>query len=112
VDIGALASFRFDTDKMQNVEGSDTTTTTIYQVPEIKLKDIISPGVFFSIGIPKTPLSINLGIQMGPNLRKVSISSTGDEEVVNDYNDRIYWRYSASLVVDIPLLNFYTTQKK
>ena len=91
IDLGAVAAYRF----------SDNTTA---QIPTIQLKDIISPGAFLSIGIPKTPLSLNFGTQMGPNLRKVNVGN-------NDYSNNIYWRYSASVCVDIPLLNFYTTSK-
>jgi len=87
VDIGALASFRF-------VEDSVST------VPNVQLEDIISPGIFYSMGIPKTPLSVNLGWQMGPLLREV-----GEQQ--NSYSES-YSRYSISLCVDIPILNLYT----
>ena len=92
IDLGAVAAYRF---------GDDSTAT----VPSIQLKDIVSPGAFISIGIPKTPLSINLGAQMGPNLRKVDNNSSVPS---NDYENKIYWRLSAGFVVDIPLLNLYT----
>ena len=88
VDLGAVASFRFVDD-------------TTNQVPTIKLKDLFSPGVFISYGIPSWPVSLNFGAQMGPNLRRVSSAT-------NDYSNKIYWRYSFSICVDIPLLNFYT----
>ncbi len=91
VDIGALAAFRF---------ANDTTET----VPNIQLKDIISPGAFISIGIPKSPLSINFGYQVGPLLRKVTAN-------VNEYKEN-YSRLSISLCVDIPILNFYSSPRK
>ncbi|MBC7826568.1 MAG: hypothetical protein H7122_02390 [Chitinophagaceae bacterium] len=94
IDLGAVAAFRFRDDSTS-------------QIPTIRLKHIFSPGVFLSIGIPKTPLSFNLGAQMGPNLRKVNKDlSTG-----NDFNNRIYWRFSTSICVDIPILNFHTKSK-
>lgn len=87
VDIGALTAFRFAND-------------TVESVPNIKLKDIISPGVFISIGFPKSPISFNAGWQVGPLLRKVNLEeNTFDES---------YTRFSVSLTVDIPILNFYT----
>jgi hypothetical protein len=98
VDIGAVASFRF-----QN-------TDSVSQIPTIKLQDIVSPGIFFSLGFPKCPLSFNVGAQMGPNLRNVYVKQ-GDE-YVNSYQNSVYWRFSASLVVDIPIWNLYTTSKK
>lgn len=95
VDIGAVAAFRFKDD-------------TTAQVPSIQLKHIFSPGAFLSIGIPKTPLSVNLGTQMGPNLRKVN---NNPDEPSNDFANKIYWRFSASICVDIPILNFYTKSR-
>jgi len=88
LDIGAVTAFRFKND-------------TIAQVPTIKLRNIFSPGVFYSYGIPGVPLSINLGAQIGPNLRNVSSTT-------NSYADHMYLRYSVSVVVDIPLLNIRT----
>lgn len=94
IDIGAVAAFRFQNDSVE-------------QVPTIQLQDIFSPGLFFSIGVPKCPLSINMGAQVGPNLREVNVENeTG--EIVNKYEDNVYWRFSLSVVVDIPILNFYT----
>jgi len=96
IDIGAITAFRF----------KDSVTA---QVPTIQLKDIISPGLFLSFGIPKVPISLNIGIQCGPNLRQVVQDSLG---VSNTYSDNLYVRYSASLCVDIPLLNLYNKQPK
>jgi hypothetical protein len=101
IDLGSVTSYRFDT------HASDT--ASVDQVPTIQLKDIFSPGVFFSIGIPKSPISINLGTQMGPNLRKVTTNNLG---LTNEYSNAVYWRYSLSILVDIPILNFYTRTAK
>lgn len=92
IDIGTLAAFRF-----QNSE--------VKEVPSIEFKDIISPGIFWSIGFPKTPISLNLGAQVGPNLREVTADA-------NRYADESYVRYSAAICVDIPLLNLYTRSEK
>lgn len=89
IDVGAIASFRF----------SDTTTEVL---PTIQLKNILSPGIFFSYGIPTLPISVNAGWQMGPLLRKVDAQI--DE---NSYSDR-YGRISLSICIDIPIVNFYT----
>ncbi len=97
IDLGAVASFRF--------QNSDS----VSQVPVLKLQDIFSPGLFLSIGFPKCPLSFNLGAQVGPNLRNVSVTENG--AIVNKYQDNVYWRFSAALVVDIPIFNFYTKSK-
>jgi hypothetical protein len=88
IDIGAVAAFRFKND-------------SIDQVPTIQLKDIVSPGLFLSFGIPKLPISVNVGAQIGSNLRRV-------ESTVANYSKNMYVRYSVSLTVDIPILNLYT----
>lgn len=90
VDIGALTAFRFTNDSTKSV-------------PKIQLKDIISPGIFLSLGIPKSPISLNLGWQAGPLLREVT-------KVKNDYSQN-YSRFSVSVCVDLPMLNFYTKSK-
>ncbi|AUP78601.1 hypothetical protein [Flavivirga eckloniae] len=91
VDLGAIAAFRFTDDKAE-------------RVPDIELKDIVSPGVFYSLGIPKSPISINAGWQVGPLLRKVNL----DENTFG----KSYSRFSLSIVVDIPILNLYTKSSK
>ena len=89
IDLGAPVSFRFKDDKTE-------------EVPSIQFKDIISPGVFYSFGIPRVPISVNAGWQLGPLLREVDPQYTPGET---------YSRISISFVVDIPLLNFYTKNK-
>ena len=49
---------------------------------------------------------------MGPNLRKVNVTDpTDNENPHNDYENKVYWRYSISVCVDIPVFNFYTKSK-
>lgn len=95
LDLGAIAAYRFK---------NDTTS----QIPTVELKNILSPGAFLSIGIPKSPLSVNFGAQMGPNLRKINFNSQLPSD---DSNNKIYWRFSASLCVDIPIFNLYTRSR-
>ncbi len=91
IDLGAVAAYRFKDDSTA-------------QVPTVQLKDIFSPGIFWSIGVPKYPLSVNLGVQVGPNLRTVTSK-------LNDYSSSTYVRYSLSVCVDIPVLNLYTRSR-
>jgi hypothetical protein len=88
IDLGAVASYRFGA-------GSDTVKT----VPTIQLKHLLAPGLFAEFGIGGTPLTLGVGAQMGPRLRKV-----GDN--ANEVGD-MYWRFGASLKVDIPIFNLY-----
>jgi hypothetical protein len=91
VDIGALAAFRF--------VNSDSILTD----STIHLKDIFSPGIYFSWGIPKSPISINLGYQIIPLLGAVSTNG-------NTYMQKAS-RIGLSVCVDLPLLNLYTKQR-
>lgn len=90
IDIGALAAFRFGNDSAE-------------YLPTIQLKNIVSPGAFISLGFPKIPISLNLGCQAGPLLREVNVA----ENTISEN----YIRYSVSLAVDIPILNFYTRSR-
>lgn len=87
VDLGAVTAFRFE----------DDTTTTI---AKIELRDILSPGIFISWGLPKIPISLNVGYQMTPLLRTVGVSANGYAPATS--------RISIGLCVDIPVLNLYT----
>ncbi|HEY5747782.1 MAG TPA: hypothetical protein VIU12_17030 [Chryseolinea sp.] len=107
IDIGAISSFRFS----ENDKTTSTDTVTVHQVPKIEWKSLVSPGAFLSIGIPRCPLSINAGFQVGPNLRSISVSP-GSSVTTADVSDKMYVRWSISLVVDIPLLNFYTRPRE
>ena len=78
------------------------TNETAEQVPTIQLKDIFSPGLFWSVGIPKAPISVSLGAQVGPNLRKLT------DDPNNENAKNTYLRYSLSIVVDIPIMNLFT----
>ncbi len=99
IDVGALAAFRFEHSE------------TVDQVPTIHLRDIVAPGLFLSVGFPRCPLSLNLGLQVGPNLREVNVLQP-DGSRINKYGNNTSWRYSASLVVDIPLFNLYTKTRR
>jgi hypothetical protein len=87
IDIGALTRIHLDTNANTAV------------IPDFTFKNILSPGVFVSYGFPKSALSINLGIQFGPELRRIE----NDEE--KSYES---WRIGAGLTLDIPLLNLFT----
>jgi hypothetical protein len=89
IDVGTVASFR----------AKDSGTS---QVPIIQLKDIVAPGAFLFYGIPKTPLSFGAGYQFGPRIRNTDVPNAGE----------LYHRFSVTLTVDIPLLNFASWQAK
>ncbi|MCF2487528.1 hypothetical protein [Dyadobacter sp. CY347] len=91
IDIGAVTRLRLD---------NNSATSTL---PEFKLKNFLSPGLYLHYGFRKTPLSLNIGAQFGPEIRKVM---SGSESV--SYESM---RIGAGLVLDIPLFNLYTKPK-
>lgn len=86
INVGTLASYRLKND-------------TAALASEVKLKDIIAPGLSLYWGLGKVPLSFGLGAELSPQP-----NTLGDQQIY-------YMRYTASLVVDIPLFNLYTKTK-
>ncbi len=88
IDVGALTTFRLSND-----------STSV--ASEVKLANIIAPGLYLYWGLGKGPISIGAGCQVGPQLREISAT-----EINVDKN--IYFRYGINIAVDIPFFNFYT----
>lgn len=82
IDVGTLASFRLD-------------DQTVDVLPTITLGQIFAPGLFAELGIAGTPLSLGVGGQVGPRLRKFEADLVDLGET--------YFRWGASLKVDIPI---------
>jgi hypothetical protein len=88
IDIGSMASFRM---------GNDSSAVA----SEVKLANIISPGLYFYYGFGKCPISIGLGGQLGPQLREVTATDVNIDK-------NFYFRFGINIVVDIPFFNLYT----
>lgn len=91
IDVGALASYRFD-EEQTNIAS------------DIKLENIVSPGLFLYYGLGKCPISVGGGVQFSPQLRGISDSA----EANISETKQLSIRYGVSIVVDIPLFNLYT----
>jgi hypothetical protein len=88
--VGTLASYRLN-------ETISTEGDTVSQNPQVKFKNIISPGIFFVLGISKTfPLTFGLGYQYAPSLRGIE----NTDEIVNAL------RFSGFLAIDLNILKF------
>lgn len=93
IDIGSLASYRISSE-------NDAVET----LPEIKLENIISPGAYFVLGLPRIPVSIGYGYQITPQLREV----TADALTLKNRADR----WAGFISVDIPLANLWTRTRR
>lgn len=83
LDLGAVVLFRLD--------GNDNA------LPEdVGLQQIFSPGVMYSHGMANLPLSVMVGAQVSPQLRKF-----GDEPANS-------LRFNLGITVDLPMANFHT----
>lgn len=87
IDLGAVVSFRLGDDQDA--------------LPELNLNNVIAPGGYLVFGFKNTPISLGLGVQRGPKVRKISEGQV----VLNESNSL---RFGGFLAVDIPIFNFYT----
>ncbi len=91
IDIAAPVRFRLD---------DDNSTETL---PEFSFKNILSPGLYITHRIGKSPFTLNAGGQIGPELQKIEEGST-----VN-FSDS--FRVGIGFTLDIPLLTLYRRPK-
>jgi hypothetical protein len=91
VDLGALVSFRM----------GDSNINTL---PEVRWENVLAPGIQFMYGLPKSPLSIGIGGQIAPALRKYSANGLTT-------NTNSAFRLGATVAIDIPIFNLYTKNR-
>lgn len=85
IDLGALVRLHFD----------DTSSTSA--LPEFNFINLFSPGLYYNLGFRNSPLSLHIGGQYAPKLRRRE-----NAEPVESFF------FGGGLTVDIPLLNFHT----
>ena len=89
IDVGAIFAYRFSNETEQ--------------IPELKFQNIVAPGFYGIYGFPNNiPISVGVGAQLGPNLRKINDDLGLDVKTTNA------WRFGFILSVDIPITHFYT----
>jgi hypothetical protein len=89
IDIGALTAFRFS-------NPDDTLASNV----QVKLSQIVAPGIHAVFGFPRLPLSIGIGHHWLPLLSKVEKESV-------TLHDAKGWRWQVFAAVDIPIFNLY-----
>lgn len=96
IDVGGLVSYR--------LSGGDT------GFPEFEVENVVAPGLYLIIGFQNTPLSLGLGAQHGPELRKIEQVETmeGDTQPQIVKTSASAWRFGVTLTVDIPIFNFFS----
>lgn len=91
IDLGAVVSYRFD----------NTKDSILPQ--QAKWSQVISPGVHLAYGIPSTPLVLQTGFQLTPQLRRV-----GEVMEQRQYGTT---RFYAGVMFDIPLFNLWSRNR-
>ena len=86
VDLGALASYRFDSDSLVESE------------PRANFRQVIAPGAYLSFGLGRSPIVLFAGGQLMPSLRTVDPS-------LADAADGHAFRWGLGVGVDVVLLN-------
>jgi hypothetical protein len=91
IDLGAVTAYRFN-------------ASNEAALPELTLSNIFAPGLYCIYGLPRSPVSVGLGAQMGPQLRKLN-------DVNATIDNNISYSAKAFIAIDIPLLNFRTKSR-
>ncbi len=92
LDLGAVASYRFA--KGDSLDSSS---------PQIGWKQLVSPGLYLLLQNQKNPITLGLGMQLTPALRKISENGTKVSKNA--------LRFGAFVSMDIPLFTFYIHHK-
>ena len=87
IDLGSMLNYRL--------------TTNANTLPDqVRLKDIFSPGAMLNAGFPNTPLTIGIGYQYAPALRRIS-KDNQDAPLLNTH------RWQIRVAYDIPLFRIF-----
>lgn len=92
IDLGAVTAFRLQEENLQS------------ELPELSFKNLITPGAYLMYNVPKSPFTIGVGGQVGPQLRKVTVN--GNELSTSAY------RFGVTASIDVPIFNFYSRQER
>lgn len=110
IDLGAVVNMYFqnsDSVKVENENGMEINKDiNVETLPELKIKNVFAPGLFYVHGWKNSPISCGAGFQLAPDLREVSLSQ-GTEVSMEDII-----RISAFIAIDIPLFTISKGRKK
>ena len=87
LDVGGITSFRLKEDGRTG------------ELPELSFGNLISPGGYLMFNLPKSPFSIGLGAQYGPQVRKITVN---EAEVSSSA-----WRVGITTSIDVPIFNLF-----
>jgi hypothetical protein len=89
LDIGAVTAYRID---QHNAGASGN-------LPELTFGNLLAPGGYFMVNLPRSPFSLGLGAQFGPQTRQITIDGA---EISSSA-----WRAGLTFAIDVPILNLF-----
>ncbi|MBK6946836.1 MAG: hypothetical protein IPH16_01020 [Haliscomenobacter sp.] len=92
LDLGAVASFRLG-DQDAGL------------LPELTFENLVAPGAYFLVNLPKSPFSLGFGSQYGPRARKITLANGVETRSPA-------WRSLLFAGVDVPIFNFATQKAR
>ncbi len=90
LDLGVVTAYRIDA---QNAGQSE-------ELPELSFSNLIAPGAYFIVNVPRSPFSIGAGAQLGPQLRKITTENGAE------FNASA-WRYGLTATIDVPVFTLF-----
>jgi hypothetical protein len=98
INLGSLVSARFS----QDVTTTGATTTTVETTQSVKFTNVLTPGLFVTIGLARSPFTLALGTQVVPIGREVSTAAAGSTTTSNLPSIQ----FVGALSMDVPLFVF------
>jgi hypothetical protein len=90
LDLGAVAAFRFGPED-----------SPVDALPDLKLSNVIAPGVHLLYQWPGSPFATGVGIQNGPNVRKYDPGTGAPVQDLRAY------RVMVSFAIDVPIFRLW-----
>lgn len=97
LDLGAITAYRQDPKQDEY---------SVDALPELKWRNLFSPGLFAVYNFANNPFSLGVGGQYGPQLREIKFE-TGDPVSVNSFRFPMVF-----FNIDVPFFNLHTGPKK
>jgi hypothetical protein len=88
IDVGAITAYRLNQGNAQS------------DLPELSFSNLIAPGAYFLVNLPKSPFTIGAGAQFGPQARKITINNLEQTSGA--------WRYGLIATIDVPIFNLFS----
>lgn len=101
-DLGTVVSARLESETVQDPSGE---TTTVDAAPTVGVAQVVSPGLYLTLGIARAPIVIGFGAALSPDLRQAVTKRQATEDVVRS-EDLAALRIQGFLAADLTLLPF------